>query len=79
MRTFILDREVDVTGISGSGVVAEGVEFSDGITVVRWLPAGTARPTEVKPTTVIFDNITHVLALHGHNGSTKVVYLEEPR
>jgi len=30
MRTFFLERIEDETGISGTGIVAEGVEFSDG-------------------------------------------------
>lgn len=30
MRTFHLERDIDITGISGTGLVAEGVEFADG-------------------------------------------------
>lgn len=30
MRRFELHREEDVSGVSGTGVVAEGVAFSDG-------------------------------------------------
>jgi len=36
-RTFVLHRDEDVSGVSGTGVVAEGVVFSDGAVVVRWL------------------------------------------
>lgn len=75
MRAFNLVRNTDVTGISGTGVVAEGVEFSDGTTVLRWLPAGTARPDHVRPTTVIHDSIESVIGLHGHDGATRVQYL----
>ncbi len=75
MRAFRLVREVDVTGISGAGVVAEGVEFSDGTTVLRWLKAGTARPEHVKPTTVVHDDVESVIGLHGHNGATHIEWV----
>lgn len=74
-RLFNLVREQDVTGISGTGIVAEGVQFSDGTTVLRWLKAGTARPDKVKPTTVIHESVESVEALHGHNGATRIVWL----
>ena len=75
MRAFHLVRNIDVTGISGTGVVAEGVEFSDGTAVLRWLPVGTSRPEHVRPTTVIHDSVDSVIGLHGHNGATRVEYV----
>jgi hypothetical protein len=75
-RRFILVRERDVTGISGTGIVAEGVEFSDGTVVLRWLKTGTARPEHVKPTTVLHDDLDSVVGLHGHEGSTRVEWLD---
>lgn len=36
MRTFTVERGHDESGISGTGVVMEGVEFSDGRVVIRW-------------------------------------------
>ena len=77
MRRFYLHRRSDITGISGTGKVAEGVEFSDGVVAVRWLPAGTARPDHVKPTTVIHDDVASVIGLHGHNGATELIF-EDP-
>lgn len=76
MRRFQLVRDVDVTGISGTGVVAEGIEFSDGTTVLRWVKSGTARPEVVKPTTVVHDDVASVVALHGHNGATFVEWVD---
>lgn len=74
MRTFNLLRDEDVTGISGTGVVAEGVIFSDGTVAMRWLKTGTARPDHrVKPTTVIHDDIDSVAGLHSHDGRTRIV------
>ena len=74
MRRFHLHRRSDITGISGTGKVAEGVQFSDGTVVVRWLIAGTVRPSHVRPTTVVHDDIDSVIGLHGHNGATEVIW-----
>lgn len=71
MRRFVLQRDTDVSGVSGVGVVAEGMEFSDGEVVLRW--------TSANPTSVVFhDNgIASVEAVHGHGGHTKVVWLDD--
>lgn len=67
MRRFHLQREQDVSGISGTGRVAEGVEFSDGSAVVRWI-AGEHRST------VVWADIASVEAIHGHGGATRIVW-----
>lgn len=66
MRTFVLERDTDITGISGVGRIAEGVEFSDGRVTMRWM-TDTA-------TTVDFDHIGHVEHIHGHAGATRIVW-----
>jgi hypothetical protein len=68
-RRFHLVRHVDVSGISGTGVVAEGVEWSDGTVALRW--AGRY-PT----TTVWQDGINALLTIHGHHGATTVHWLD---
>ncbi len=70
MRTFILRRKEDVTGISGTGIVAEGVEFSDGEVVIRWVVG------DFRSTVVWADGIAAVMAIHGHNGATEVEWCE---
>src|SRR3974390_1243286 len=64
---FVLLRKEDETGVSGTGVVAEGVEFSDGTVALRW--------TSQWPTSVVFHDrgIESVEHVHGHGGKTKVV------
>lgn len=79
MRRFLLVRTRDVTGISGLGPVAEGVEFSDGTVVLRWTApfiAATHRERGVLPTTVMHDNVRSVEALHGHGGATTVQWID---
>lgn len=74
-RPFVLQRHSDATGVSGVGVVAEGVEFSDGVVALRWLvPAGA--PGSGNPTSVVFhDNgLESVRKIHGHGGQTEVVF-----
>ena len=71
MRRFELHRDEDVSGISGTGVVAEGVAFSDGGPVaLRW--------TSEWPTSVVFHDlgVESLEAVHGHNGRTRIVWLD---
>ena len=72
MHRFVLERRIDVSGISGVGDVAEGVVFNDGTTVLRWL----AIPG-VRSTTVIHDDIASVVNLHGHGGHSHVRWIDE--
>lgn len=69
MRTFDLIRDEDETGISGTGRVAEGVQFTDGTVVIRWQTHGNPHHS-----TVVWESIDDVLAIHGHNGKTRVVW-----
>lgn len=70
MRAFELHRDVDVTGISGTGVVAKGVEFaSEGPVVIRWLGE--------TPSTVIWGSIEDVYKINGHGGATRVVWVSD--
>ena len=64
--TFQLIRDVDVSGVSGIGAVAEGVVFHDGQVALSWY--GPFHTTELLP------NIGAVHAVHGHNGNTRVVW-----
>lgn len=78
-RRFLLHRTKDDTGISGTGVVAEGIEFSDGTVVLRWIavrPGTDAHKQGVVATTALHDDITSVIALHGHGGATTVRWVD---
>lgn len=71
-RVFVLDRHLDVSGVSGTGHVAEGVVWSDGAVALRW-------PGENATTTTFETGIDGVKAVHGHNGATEVQFLDEMR
>ena len=67
-RRFDLCRLDDVSGISGTGRVAEGVCFSSGKCVISWLSS--------TPSLGIFDSVDELLAVHGHKGKTVVRWLD---
>ena len=71
-RRFELHRDEDITGISGIGLVAEGVEFSDGVVVLRWVSDW--------PTSVVHHDrgMQSVIAVHSHGGSTRIEWLDPP-
>jgi hypothetical protein len=69
-RRFVLNRIEDETGVSGTGVVAWGVEFPDGVAVLRW---NTPWPTSVVWHDRGMAAVDHV---HGHNGKTEVMWLD---
>jgi hypothetical protein len=67
-RLFHLVRHADVSGVSGTGTVAEGVEWSDGAVALRWWGRWPA-------TSAWEGGLDAVLAVHGHGGATVVRWL----
>lgn len=67
MRTFELHRDIDETGISGTGVVAQGVCFDNGKLAMTWLTEHTS--------VAIYDDVYTLNAVHGHGGKTRIVWL----
>lgn len=69
-RRFRFNRTEDFSGVSGTGHVAWGVEFPDGTVVLRW--------NSVTPSTAIYASIKEVQAIHGHEGRTKIEWVDGP-
>lgn len=67
MRQFHLVRNEDPSGVSGTGLVAEGVVFHDGQTIVSWF--GKYHSVEVWP------DVDSMIAVHGHSGKTVLEYV----
>lgn len=65
-KAFDLMRSHDSTKVSGEGRVAEGFEFENGKVALCWLGKWSS--------VVIYDSIDHVRHVHGHGGSTEVVF-----
>lgn len=68
---FELHRDTDISGVSGTGKVAEGVIFSDGEAVIHWL--GTWPTTTAHP-----QGVASIKAVHGHGGATRIVLADDP-
>jgi hypothetical protein len=64
VKTFLLRRTVDVSGVSGTGAICEGVQFSDGVCALRWLTDHRS--------TAIYASMDDLVAIHGHDGATTV-------
>ncbi len=67
-RRFVLERTEDVSGLSGTGTVADGVVWPDGKVTIAW--RGEHRSIAVWP------DLDTALAIHGHGGATKAVFLD---
>jgi len=67
-QRFVLRRDEDETGVSGTGDVADGVRFPDGTVAMRWR-TGTA-------STAVYDSVADVEAIHGHGGKTRIVFVD---
>jgi hypothetical protein len=67
MKLFYLDRAEDKTGVSGTGIVAEGIEFDNGKCAVSWRGK--------YETVTVYDSLETVEELHGHGGATRVVVI----
>lgn len=58
-RCFIMYREKDFSGVSGTGAVLEGVVFSSGKTIAQWRDSPT-----LKGSTVIYDSFNDFYGIH---------------
>ncbi len=69
MRRFFLVRDVDETGCSGTGLVAQGLELDSGRAVMEWL---------VPPCSInIFGSVEELITVHGHSGKSKVQFIDD--
>ncbi len=68
-RLFHLQRDHDVSGVSGTGRVANGVLWPDGTVSLRWIGE--------RPSTVSWDRLADAEAVHGHGGATRIVWADQ--
>lgn len=64
---FHVVRDVDVSGTSGTGIVADGVQWPDGTVEIRWRGE--------RPSSVHWDDLDDAEYIHGHGGNTRFVFL----
>ena len=65
MKTFYLNRLVDVSGISGCGKVAEGVIFDSGKVVLNWIVGIES--------IVIYQTVEDLTKITCYNGNSEIV------
>ena len=70
MRRFRLVRVEDVSGVSGTGSVAEGVVFSVGTAALSWC-------SPVRSVT-LYHSVDDLIKIHGHEGRTRIEWLDPP-
>jgi hypothetical protein len=70
IRRFHFMRLEDASGVSGCGVVAEGVVFSNGKVALEWFGEHSS--------TNVYDSLADVEYIHGHGGRTRIVFDDEP-
>ena len=68
MRRFHLVRDEDLSGVSGTGIVAEGVEFENGKVAICWT-------TKYHIISAI-DNMHTLDRVHGHGGKSRIVWID---
>ena len=68
MRRFVLIRVEDLTGVSGTGEVAEGTVFSSGLAVIHWLREPYAMG--------VYQTLEDVISVHGHEGRTQLQFID---
>ena len=68
-RRFALHRRIDVSGVSGTGLVAYGTVYPNGQTTLAWCAGNISSVT-------IYDSPDHVEKIHGHDGATVVVWID---
>ncbi|GAA1656942.1 hypothetical protein GCM10009765_03070 [Fodinicola feengrottensis] len=72
-RLFYLWRVNDISGVSGRGLVSWGVEWPNGRATTQWNGprSGIWQTSE-------WDRTEDIIAVHGHDGATRLLYLPRP-
>lgn len=68
-RRFLLERLDDVSGVSGTGVVAYGTTYPGGRTTLAWCASSVSSVT-------IYDSPEQVVQIHGHSGRTVLKWID---
>lgn len=68
MRRFELHRDIDISHVSGTGIVAQGCQYDDGTVALRWISD--------RPSTTFWASVADVVAVHCHGGLSRIVFLD---
>jgi len=67
-RRFVLERREDVSGMSGTGIVAIGMVYPSGIAVMEWV--------SLEKSMGFYHSVAQLEKVHGHEGRTIVRFLD---
>lgn len=68
VRRFVLERREDVSGISGTGTVADGVVWPDGKVALCWRGPHSS--------IAVWPDLDTAMEIHGHGGMTVPVFVD---
>ncbi len=68
MRRFNLVRNEDESGVSGTGTVAQGIQFDNGRCAMAWLTSVSS--------IAVYDSIEDLVKIHGHGGKTVIEWID---
>lgn len=71
VKPFYLLRHVDLTGTSGTGIVAMGAIFPSGQVFMEWVASNHVSWN-------MFNNIEDVNRINGHDGNTEIIMGNPP-
>lgn len=66
-RLFHMVRTIDVSGVSGTGVVALGTQYPSGKCTISWLGELSCIG--------VYDSLEQLISIHGHGGNTVVEFI----
>ena len=67
LRRFRINRLIDETGVSGTGIVAEGVLWPNGWVEMFWLNSQGKS---------LFPDVSAMMKIHGHDGKTVLEWVD---
>ncbi|WP_051425754.1 hypothetical protein [Jiangella gansuensis] len=68
---FALHRRYDLTGISGTGLVAYGTQYPSGRVTLAWCCSDIQ-------SIAVYDTIDDIERIHGHGGLTEIRWIDPP-
>lgn len=73
MTLYEMIRDTDVSGVSGTGPVAEVAEFDNG-----WVVVAFYEYTAGVPNVIAYSSLEDAEKIHGHGGMTRLVPRHQP-
>jgi hypothetical protein len=70
IRTFYLNRITDISGMSGTGIIAVGSVYPNGEAHMLWV--------SFKSSFELHKSVDALMDIHGHNGATVLVWGDPP-